>query len=807
MRNIIITISLFILIKDSPSQTTFSPQQIIIEGSANYPSSLTSVDLDNDGDNDVIFASVWGGTVYWYENYGNGNFSYQKNISEIGIGAGPICPVDLDNDGDYDILSSSGDNIVWYKNLGDGSFASQQIITYLVDNPSSVYAADLDNDGDMDAISGSYTDNKVAWYENNGNGNFGPQNIISTSDDGVRCVHSDDLDNDGDFDIIVASFFNHITWYENDGTGNFGGQQSITYQASKAVSVYSADLDGDGDQDIISANQQNTNKIAWYENDGAGNFGEQKIISGLVNYPTRVISFDMDNDGDNDVLSSSAWDDKIAWYKNQGQGNFGEQQIISSTSDGASSVFASDLNNDGYLDVISSSTEDNKIAWYKNNNFGGFEPEEILSKSAEGASSVYSIDFDGDGLNDILSTSFWDDRVAWYKNLGNGTFNLQNIIDTYVDGATFAVAGDLDNDNDYDIVAAGNLCDRVVWYENDSLGNFIVGQIISSTANALHFVSIVDLDMDGDNDIICDKQIPGIQILWFENDGNGNFSNEQFIASDASITYCIYPVDFDGDNDKDILCGGSEIFWYEHIDGNGSFRTKQVIAEGSSGIYYEWAYPSDVDNDGDFDILTASSGNSGIIKWHENDGEGNFGVANTIYWNNHKINRVYSVDLDLDGDQDILYTTDDYENAQVAYLLNNGQGNFFDHTIITTSGEQFKSLYTSDLNNDGDLDLISASEHDNKIAWYENLLAVNIPERKSYDRLCNVFPNPTNDLVYVNLDEESIKQITICDLTGKLKLKKIHRNRIIDLSKLENGIYIFSIHTGTEIISTKILKQ
>jgi hypothetical protein len=41
-----------------------------------------------------------------------------------------------------------------------------------------------------------------------------------------------------------------------------------------------------------------------------------------------VSAADLDNDGDIDVLSASRWDDKIAWYENDGSGNFGIEQII-----------------------------------------------------------------------------------------------------------------------------------------------------------------------------------------------------------------------------------------------------------------------------------------------------------------------------------------------------------------------------------------------------------------------------------------------------------------------------------------------
>ncbi|NPA44052.1 MAG: VCBS repeat-containing protein, partial [Chlorobi bacterium] len=79
-----------------------------------------------------------------------------------------------------------------------------------------------------------------------------------------------------------------------------------------AECVYSIDLDGDGDNDILSASYED-DKIAWYENDGSGNFSSQKIITTLADGATSVYSIDLDGDGDNDILSASYEDDKIAW--------------------------------------------------------------------------------------------------------------------------------------------------------------------------------------------------------------------------------------------------------------------------------------------------------------------------------------------------------------------------------------------------------------------------------------------------------------------------------------------------------------
>ena len=135
--------------------------------------------------------------------------------------------------------------------------------------------------------------------------------------------------------------------------------------AFAASSVYATDIDGDGDMDVLSASIGD-DKIAWYANDGSGNFGTQQVITTAADGAFSVYATDLDGDGDMDVLSASAIDDKIAWYANDGSGNFGTQQVISTAADFATSVYATDLDGDGDMDVLSASEVDDKIAWYEN---------------------------------------------------------------------------------------------------------------------------------------------------------------------------------------------------------------------------------------------------------------------------------------------------------------------------------------------------------------------------------------------------------------------------------------------------------
>jgi hypothetical protein len=339
-------------------------------------------------------------------------FTGQEVISTSADGAQSVFCVDLDGDGDIDVLSASDndDKIAWYENDGNENFTAHTITTSAV-CAASVFSIDLDSDGDMDVLSASPCDDIIAWYENDGVENFTTHTITSSAA-GPKSVFSTDLDSDGDMDVLSASYLHDkITWYENDANENFT-EHTITTDADGPQSVFSIDLDGDGDMDVLSASLFD-DKIAWYENDGNQNFVAQTITTS-ANGAQSVFSVDLDGDGDMDVLSASFNDDKVAWYENDGNENF-TTHTITSSAEGASSVFSVDLDGDSDMDVLSASGLDNKIAWYENDGNENFTTHTITT-SAISASSVFSIDFDGDGDMDVLSASYQDDKIAWYEN-------------------------------------------------------------------------------------------------------------------------------------------------------------------------------------------------------------------------------------------------------------------------------------------------------------------------------------------------------------------------------------------------------
>jgi FG-GAP-like repeat len=80
---------------------------------------------------------------------------------------------------------------------------------------------------------------------------------------------------------------------------------------------------------------------------------------------------------------------------------------------------------------------------------------------------------------------------------------------------------------------------------------------------------------------------------------------------------------------------------------------------------------------------------------------------------------VYSTDLDGDGDADVLSASQ--VDDKIAWYENQGGGTFGPQQIITIAAGGAISVFSTDLDGDGDADVLSASAIDSRIAWYENL--------------------------------------------------------------------------------------
>ena len=163
--------------------------------------------------------------------------------------------------------------------------------------------------------------------------------------------------------------------------------------------------------------------------------------------------------------------------------------------------------------------------------------------------------------------------------------------------------------------------------------------------------------------------------------------------------------------------GDSRIAWYENTNGDGSSWSAQTISYGVLSALSVFA--ADVDGDGDLDALSASF-NDNKIAWYENtDGAGNFGSQQVISTMAVGPFSVFAADTDRDGDIDVLSAS--FTDSTIAWYENtDGQGSFGAQQVISDAALNAVSVFAADIDGDGDIDALSASRYDDKIAWYEN---------------------------------------------------------------------------------------
>lgn len=435
-----------------------------------------------------------------------------------------------------------------------------------------------------------------------------------------------------------------------------------------------------------------------------------------------------------------------------------------------------------------------------------FGPQQIISNAANQAQNVFAADMNGDGHMDVLSSSLADSKIVWYQNDGLGNFPLEKVVSTAPGAVSHVIAADLDGDDDQDVIASYSEGDKVAWFENDGNGNFGPLQLFSSTADFAISVFAADLDGDEDLDILSASYYDN-KIAWYKNtDGLGTFSSEKIISTNAEGAWGVYAADIDGDGDVDVLSASSDdnkVAWYKN-DGSGNFGPQLIISESTT-----WAgtvVAADLDGDGDLDVISASTPDS-QLEWYRNtDGNGNFAPKIIITYSAEWPQAVYAADIDLDGDMDVLSASS--QDDRIAFYLNNGNGIFGGMQTITTSADFAKSVITADLDNDGDLDVLSASAYDDEIAWYMNqLLTISVEPGQSGHFA--IYPVPAENLLNIDFADKNIQKISISDLTGKEVFTRtgLQSHESIDLSDFQSGVYIISIITGSGIKTGKIVKQ
>jgi hypothetical protein len=214
--------------------TKFQNAGIYVRWTANH---MCSVDIDKDGDTDILFISQ--DKIFVLRNPGKSNWSLNNfTISELSydqspgfptgtlMGGSAIDAADFDRDGNLDIVVGSVENVdhlVYYKNDGTGHFT--RYVIPITDSScigtTGVSVGDFDNDGLIDIMCSNDewrvgNPSKLYMFKNKGNNTGGgipvnfafkclnsgnPINPPAYDDDIIAAI---DVNNDGKIDVITC---------------------------------------------------------------------------------------------------------------------------------------------------------------------------------------------------------------------------------------------------------------------------------------------------------------------------------------------------------------------------------------------------------------------------------------------------------------------------------------------------------------------------------------------------------------------------------------------------------------------------
>ncbi len=295
---------------------------------------------------------------------------------------------------------------------------------------------DVDGDGRLDVVTCGWFSKSVQWHRNPA-GLEGPWPMAQEEKNGnYECAHLHDIDGDGKANEILPHAV-ATEWFEA-GPLPSGQRGLIKHVVSNRALDYGGgvgDVNGDGRPDILRPG-------AWYEGPADARKGPWiehtwgdiglGAKEGKVDHTPEILVFDVNGDGRNDVITSSAHKHGIFWYEQMPAGNQAawKQHLIDDTWSQAHSFVLADLDGDGVPELITGKRfmahngtdpdEFGPLGVYYYHLKRGPAPvwEKHVISFKEGIGSGVNIcaeDLDGDGDVDVIVTGKWGGPV-WFEN-------------------------------------------------------------------------------------------------------------------------------------------------------------------------------------------------------------------------------------------------------------------------------------------------------------------------------------------------------------------------------------------------------
>lgn len=657
--------SVLVLLSGADSSIA-SSAEIDVEGSISY---ISSADVDNDGDLDLVTANST--LVLVLENDGKGAFAVASTVPVAAFTRFAIA-TDLDGDQLAEIITANKNSsqVTIHRNLGEGAFGPGTILS-AGDQPSAVTATDVNGDGHTDLAVCNWRSNDASILLGDGKGQFAPPVHYETGGSSLLAIVSGDLNDDATVDLAVASF-KGVSVLLNQTDGSF--LPAVVYDGVPS-SLALADIEGDGDLDLVSVLPGN-GSVSALLNEGEGTFSNTTGLAVIWQSDFATVG-DIDGNGAVDIAVTSELDQRLVRMFG---GQSGRLRLASRThpmGNRPHGAVLADLDEDGFVDLLCPTGHGRTISMLLGDSTG--LPRVQRHHTVTESSRLHSIDvadFDGDGDLDLVTADTEANRVRVLLSAAQGALaedeQLFSEERAFVsDWGPFMVrAGDLDGDGHIDIASANPASNSVSLLFN--AGDAMFEERIDLGVGS-HPLALTVQDLDGDLDL--DLAVT-----------NGNSASLSILANLGNRVFA-EPVDLP-------------------VPVNPRF-----------------AVAADFDGDGDIDLATAN-GFSDDVTVFPNRGDGTFEsrLSSPI---GHSPYSLIVADLDEDGIPDL--ATANEEDGSVAVLLGRGDGTFGEPFFFAVgTGPRFVLAY--DFDNDGDADLICANRQSNDATLLLNQLHAPLTE-------------------------------------------------------------------------------
>jgi len=341
-------------------------------------------DIDGDGHNDLVL-HTWStdrgkdsdGSVTWYR-YPDWTRSIIKDGDHI-FGDG-IVTVDLDGDGDLDVVTAKGNDdsaqVWWFENPGapaTGVWRESKVAEVETESEvKDLYVADIDHDQRPDVA--VRTKHYFALYFQEEPQTWTERKIENREREGMTLA---DLDEDGDYDAIMNGYWlecptdprkdewmTHVIdeqWF----TDVTGGWQD------HSVRIAIGDFDVDTLPDVAFSHSEKPGfNVTWYSSDDpkAGPESWRKHEIGVVDYCHTLRAADMDGDGDDDIVAGAlkrAETPEIVVFLNSVEGEKWTRFRVAAKS--AYKARVGDIDDDRDMDIVTSASwEDPPVMLWRN---------------------------------------------------------------------------------------------------------------------------------------------------------------------------------------------------------------------------------------------------------------------------------------------------------------------------------------------------------------------------------------------------------------------------------------------------------